>query len=211
MGERRSNEPGSLTSQSKTKKEHMKKTKQLITMTTLAGLAVLWGAGMAKAQQPGPSDTGPRRGQLSESDYRFVVKAARGGMEEVQLGQLAEQKAANPTVREFGHRMVTDHSKANEGLQQIASQKGASLPPTLSRTGRSTMEDLQQLSGYEFDKKYSKDMVKDHKDDIHEFERAAKDVTDPQLRAWVQQTLPILQEHLQMAEQMEASVKNQKQ
>lgn len=178
-------------------------------MTAVAGLATLLGVGLAQAQTD-TADPGPQRGQLSESDYRFAIKAARAGAEEVQLGQLAEQKGGSQAVRDFGKRMVSDHSKANDGLKGVATQKGATLPPTLSRTGRSSLDELQGLSGYDFDKKYSKDMVKDHKEDVRAFEKAANDVTDPDLRAWVQNTLPTLQEHLQMAEQMDRDVKGEK-
>jgi putative membrane protein len=182
------------------------KSQKLLRMMTVTGLVLAVGTPLLRAQTG--STTTPQRGQLSESDYRFVVKAARGGMEEVELGQIATQKGLNDNVRNFGQRMVTEHSRANDELKQIVGQKGAVLPATLSHGERSTLQDLQGVSGADFDKTYARDMVKDHKKDVKEFDSATKDLSDPDLRAWAQKTLPVLQEHLRMAQDMEASVKN---
>jgi putative membrane protein len=143
------------------------------------------------------------RGQLSSKDYKFAVNAARGGMTEVQLGQLAKDKATNPQVKTFGEKMVTDHNKANDELKQIISRKGASFPAALSHKENSSLDDLQKASGQDFDKKYVELMVKDHKKDVKEFEEATKELSDPDLRAFAQKTLPTLQDHLRQIEQIE--------
>jgi len=138
------------------------------------------------------------------------MKAARGGMEEIQAGQLAQQKGSDQAVRNFGEHMVTQHTHVNEQLKQIAAQKGATLPSRLTHGERSTLEDLQKETGADFDKAYAKDMVKDHKEDVKEFQSAASDLTDPDLKAFAQKTIPTLQHHLNMAEDMERSVKMEK-
>lgn len=146
------------------------------------------------------------RGQLSAKDYKFAVQAAQGGMAEVQLGELAKQKAANPEVKSFGEKMVTDHKKANDELKQIISQKGAVLPTELPRKDASTLNGLQRANGPDFDREYIEHMVKDHKKDVKEFEDAAQSLTDPELKSFAQKTLPTLQEHLRMVEQIEPNV-----
>ena len=188
--------------------------KRLITLAT--GSLLLCTVPVARAQQA-PSALGntatenqAQRGQLSASDYRFLEKAARGGLEEVELGQLAEQKGSSEPVRKFGQRMVTDHNKLNDQLKQIASQKGATIPTALSHHENSTIQHLESASGANFDKDYAKDMVKDHRQDVKEFQDAAKKLDDADLRAFAQKAVPILQEHLGMAENMETSVKNTK-
>jgi len=186
--------------------------KKIITFATssllLCAAPLVYAQSVANPQ--GSTVTAAQRGQLSENDYRFLEKAARGGMEEVELGQLAEKKAASPAVRQFGERMVTDHGKLNNQLKQLASQKGATVPTSLSHHENSTVEHLQNENGVKFDQSYAKDMVKDHKHDIKEFQSAAKSVQDPDLRAFVQSAVPILQDHLNMAENMENSVKSEK-
>src|SRR5262249_4809633 len=146
----------------------------------------------------------------SASDYRFLENAARGGMEEVELGQLAQQKGSSQAVRTFGQRMVTDHTKLNNELKQIAAQKGAMIPTALSHHENSTVQHLEKATGANFDKDYAKAMVKDHKADVKEFQDAAKKLDDPDLKAFAQEAVPTLQEHLGMAENMETSVKSEK-
>jgi putative membrane protein len=147
------------------------------------------------------------RGQLTSSDYKFVTDATRGSMEEVQLGEVAKQKAGSPAVREFGEKMVTDHQKANDNLKQIVQKKGALVPTSLSHSETSRLDRLQKLSGAEFDKAYISDMVTDHKKDVKEFKKAAKNLSDPELKAFAENKLPIIQEHLRQAENLEAQLK----
>ncbi len=175
-------------------------------LTTVASLAVA----VAASAQSARSDAQAQRGQFSDKDYRFIEKAAAGGAMEVQMGQLAAQKGASQAVRDFGQRMVTDHSKAAKELKQLVTQKGAMLPAQMSHHEESTMKHLQSLTGADFDKAYSKDMVSDHRKDVKDFQKEAGEVTDPDLRAWAQKTLPVLQQHLQLAQQMETTVKSEK-
>jgi Predicted outer membrane protein len=174
------------------------KLNKLIMMGSMAGLAL--------AIQ-GPLFAAENRGTLSEDDYEFVTKATQGGLTEVQLGQLAVEKATNPAIKEFGQKMVTDHGKANEELKALASSKNAVPPVKFTRKEDSTLADLQKASGPEFDRAYAKAMLKDHKKDVKEFKDAAKDLKDPDLKAFAEKTLPVLEDHLRMAEQLEPNVK----
>ena len=145
---------------------------------------------------------------LSSEDRKFVEKAAKGGMEEVELGQIAQQKAQNADVKAFASRMVTDHSKANDELKALASNKGVTLPaPDADKSGKKHADELNKKSADRFDHEYMEMMVKDHKTDVKEFEHAAKNAKDADLRAWAAKTLPTLQDHLKMAEAAEAAVK----
>ena len=148
-----------------------------------------------------------QRGQLSEKDFKFVRDSFRGGTTEVQLGELAAQKAENQGLKDFGQRMVNDHGKANSELRRIAESKGAMLPAEMSHKENFEINRFQKLSGKDFDKEYAENIVKDHKKDVKEFEEATKELTDPDLRAFAEKTLPTLQEHLRMAQDLEASFK----
>jgi putative membrane protein len=136
------------------------------------------------------------------SDSKFVMNAAMGGMEEVELGRLAAQKGASDEVRQFGQRMVDDHSKANEQLMQIASGKGMTPPTTLDAKHQAAMQKLSALSGEKFDKEYVKMMVSDHKKDVGEFQKEASGGKDADVKAFASSTLPTLQEHLQMIQRI---------
>lgn len=138
----------------------------------------------------------------------FAVKAASGGMMEVQLGQLALSKASAKAVKDFGQQMVTDHSKANDQLKQIAASEKIDLPKTMLSKNQSKVDSLSGLSGKDFDKAYMTTMVKDHKEDIEEFQKASKDKsTNAKVKEWASKTLPTLKHHLSMAESALKKVK----
>lgn len=145
-----------------------------------------------------------------EDDTEFAVEAADGGMLEVQLGQLALTKATSPSVKKFAQTMVDDHSKANEELKTLAQQKNISLPGALSEKNQKKYNDLAEETGEDFDKAYCEFMVKDHKDDIDKFKKAAGDAKDADVKSWAAGKVPVLEHHLGMAQAMEDEVKNKK-
>jgi putative membrane protein len=145
-------------------------------------------------------------GQLSSQDHHFVMDAAADGMMEVELGRLAAQKASNADVKSFGQRMVDDHGKANTQLKSIASQKGVTLPTTLPADKRQEVDKMARLSGAEFDKMYMSHMLMAHKKDIAEFEKESTRANDSSLRSFAQQNLPVLREHLTMAQSIASKV-----
>lgn len=144
--------------------------------------------------------------QMSAQDHKFIMEAAAGGMEEVELGRLAVKKAANADVKSFAQRMVDDHGKANEKLKSIASQMGMTLPTTLPADKKKDLDHLSKLSGAEFDKTYMSHMLKDHKKDVSEFEKQASKGDDSSVKSFAQQTLPTLREHLTMAQTIAGKV-----
>jgi putative membrane protein len=149
----------------------------------------------------GGGHSGHRSGAMT-SDQKFVMEAAMGGMAEVELGRLAAQKGASDEVRQFGQRMVDDHSKANEELMRVASGKGWTPPAALDAKHQAEMQRLSAMSGERFDKEYVKMMVKDHKKDVGEFQKEAGRGTDADVKAFASSTLPTLQEHLQMIQRI---------
>jgi putative membrane protein len=136
---------------------------------------------------------------LAPTDSSFIRKAAEGGMAEVKLGQLAKEKASNQTVKDFGERMVKDHSKAGDELKEVASKKGISLRDSMNATDKALYDRLSKLSGGEFDQEYMRAMVKDHEEDAAEFRRVSQSAKDPEVREFVSKTLPTLEEHLRLA------------
>src|SRR5713226_3035286 len=111
--------------------------------------------------------------QLSASEKQFMMKAAAGGLAEVELGKLAIEHASDSAVKQFGQRMLDDHTKANDDLKQVASKKGISLPAEPGSKEKALIASLSERKGAEFDKRYMDHMVKDHKEDVKEFQREA--------------------------------------
>jgi putative membrane protein len=136
----------------------------------------------------------------SMADAKFLKQAAQGGMAEVVLGKLAMENGSSSEVKNFGQRMVNDHSKANDQLRQLASEKHIDLPQSLSAKDKATQSSLEKLSGKQFDEMYMKDMVADHKKDVSDFRREAKIAMDPDVKNFASHTLPTLEDHLKQAE-----------
>lgn len=140
-------------------------------------------------------------------DNKFVKDAALGGMAEVELGKLATQKGSSDAVKQFGQKMVDDHTKANDQLKEIASKENISIPDSLDSKHQSRIEKLSKLSGPAFDKAYAKDQVKDHKKDVGEFKSEAENGSNPSIKQFASTTLPTLQEHLSMAQDLNKTEK----
>jgi|SRR5215472_5532767 len=148
-------------------------------------------------------------GKLSANDQKFLHKAAEGGIAQVEFGKLAEQNAQSQDVKDFGKRMVDDHSRANDELQQIAAQQGATLPSGLSSSDNTTKEHLSKMKGDSFDKAYMRHMVVDHETDVSGFKQEARGGSDPQLKDWATKTLPTLEQNLQLAQHVDSKVKTE--
>jgi putative membrane protein len=148
--------------------------------------------------------------RITAEDHNFAVHAAQGGLAEVKLGLLAQQRAESPAVKDFASRMVTDHTKLNADLKTIAEKDGIPLPTGLTARDQATYDRLSKLSGADFDRAYMRSMVTDHKADIVEFKRQADHGFNPAMKQFASNAMPTLQEHLKMAEQAQGQVKGEK-
>jgi putative membrane protein len=154
----------------------------MVAALSLTGLAVA---------QDAPATKGS---SLSVKDKTFMRKAAKGGMMEVAMGNLAEQNAQSEDVKSFGKRMVTDHSKANDELKSIAERKGVTLPSKEPKVKWTS------------DKAYMDAMVKDHEKDLAEFQEAAKTASDPDVKKFAEDTAKVVQEHLDLAKETQGKL-----
>jgi len=163
----------------------------IISQLFILALVIAAMAGVVKAETT-PTGQGS---SLSEKDRTFMKKAAKGGTMEVWMGNLAEKNGQSDDVKSFGKRMVTDHTKANDELKSIASQKGAQLPakePKLKWTS---------------DKAYVDMMVKDHEKDLAEFKEEASSGSDPDVKKFADDTAKVVQEHLDLVKEIQGKLK----
>jgi putative membrane protein len=143
------------------------------------------------------------------NDLPFLREAASANMMEVQLGQLAQSKASNAAVKQFGQRMVTDHNRLEQQLSSTVSRNGIELNAQLNSDHQAKVSRLQSLSGAEFDKAYMSMMIQDHQTDAAKFDQQSLSADSPQIRALATNALPILQQHLTLAQQVGAQVNAQ--
>jgi putative membrane protein len=139
-------------------------------------------------------------------DQRFASDTAMDSMTEVELGQLALDKSNDPKVREFANRMIQDHSKANMQLESIAKSAHIVLPAEPGEKLQMHMNKLSGLSGKNFDRACAEEMVKDHEKAVNLFQKYQRESSNKELGLFAQQTLPILEDHLQMAQTLEKSL-----
>lgn len=143
---------------------------------------------------------------VDKADADFTVAAANGGMTEVAVAKLAQTKSTNAKVKEFADMMVMDHGKANDELMALAKSKNITLPSTISNDKQKEMDDLNKKNGADFDKAYVDAMVDGHKKTISLFEDESKNAKDPDLKAFVDKTLPTIKMHLQHIESIKAGM-----
>lgn len=152
-----------------------------------------------------PSNNNPVKG-VDETDVNFMRNAAIGDEAEIQLGQMAQEKAASPAVKSFGQRMMKDHSDADDKLKSIAESQHISLPVELDQQHQDQSQALSRLSGSQFDRAYMQLMVKEHTQDVSKFQEEASNAHDPTVKQFATATLPVLQSHLQEAQQIQQQV-----
>ena len=149
------------------------------------------------------------KGEAKEafSDKHFLVKAAQGGMTEVELGQIAQQKGNSDEVKKFGATMVSDHTQANNELKGLAQQKGITVSTKLDASHQATVDRFNKLSGADFDRAYVHDMVEDHQKDAAEFEQASTSAKDPDVKAFATKTLAVVKNHLAHVQTLQSEIK----
>lgn len=142
-------------------------------------------------------------GKLGFMDKRFVTKAADDGLAEVQIAQLAADRATNPEVKSYAQKLVTDHTAVNQELMGIASSKGVSLDKDdgQDRAYRA----LAKKSGADFDREFVEHMIDGHEKAIKMFEKASTEAKDADLRSFASKHVGHLKEHLTQAQSLRQS------
>ena len=156
----------------------------------------------ATATAGSPADAGTPNAQALD-DQEFLRKAMQGGQAEVQLGQLAQQKSQSDDVKQFGQKMVQDHTQlGSQVVMPVAKSLGVKEAKGLSKKDKQLVATLEALSGPQFDQEYIRAMVKDHKQDLKEFKSEAEMTQDPNVKRAAQEGATVIEQHLQLIEQI---------
>lgn len=171
----------------------MKTTAFILTLGTALAFSMALAAEKEKAEKPTAAETA------------FMMKAADGGMTEVELGKMAEKSGQKENVRSFGGHMVKDHGKANDDLKTVAGKMNVTLPDKVSAAHQAKIETMSKMSGDAFDAAYIKGMVEDHEKTVADFEAASGTAKNADLKKFIEDTLPVIKEHLKMAKEMQSA------
>jgi putative membrane protein len=140
------------------------------------------------------------------ADGKIIRDVITDDLLETRLGQLALQKAVNPSVRQFAQRMISDHSRMESEWISMASQNGMSVNPQLDNTDKAKLDQLSRLSGTAFDQAYMNLMIQSHRDALNLLQTEGQSAQSAPVRARVATDLPIVQQHLMLAQQVGAQV-----
>jgi putative membrane protein len=141
------------------------------------------------------------------SDAKFMMTAAEGGMAEVEMARIAQERASSDAVKQYAQRMIDDHTKAGDELKQLAAMKGITLPTGPNASHMALMEKLRQKTGADFDRMYIKESgVKAHQSMEKLFQKESTAGKDADAKAFAAKTLPTVQEHLRMARDMSGTM-----
>jgi putative membrane protein len=140
--------------------------------------------------------------KMRTDDKKFVRDAAMGGMTEIAMGKLATEKGSSDGVKQYGQKLVDDHTKANEEVKQVAGAQSIEVPDALDSKHQSQIDKLSNLSGPAFDKAFTKAQVRDHEEDVRAFQNEAQNGNNAAVKDFANKTLPTLQQHLSMAKDL---------
>jgi putative membrane protein len=145
---------------------------------------------------------------MSPTDHHLMVKLGQGNTSEVDLAKIVEPKATNTEVNEFAQRMISDHSKAFEKLERIAGAEHVKLEGGMDAEHKEFAAKLAERKiGSSYDRTYMEEMVTDHRKDREDVKKALKEIKDPELKAWAEDALKTIDEHLRMAEKIEQKLR----
>jgi putative membrane protein len=143
---------------------------------------------------------GAGQDSLNSADRHFIEDAARGNLLEIELGSLAVQRTARPDILAFAGRMIYDHAYLNKNLARIAEANETPLPLTVDEGQNALIDELIRLTGDEFDRRYLEIMVDEHRETLESYTEQAEEGEDPQLLAFAENALPMLQRHYEQAQ-----------
>jgi putative membrane protein len=144
------------------------------------------------------SEHGQNSKHVSKKDKEFVKDAAQVERKEVEMGRLGLERAHSPHVQQLARLIHEDHIMANEELMTISRRKGIAIPATVHQSG--DVSHMEAVGDQDFDQVYVHHIIDSHKEEIQRYQAAAHTLSNPEVRSYAARTLPILKDHVRMAE-----------
>ena len=174
-------------------------------MGTMAlGCAALLGSSLAGAQTSTGTMSGNMQGMAmgSDQDKQFLMQASLSDYTEMTFSQLALQKSTNAQVKAYAQKMITDHQLLETKMKPFADQMGVTPATALDATHQQLYDQLNQMSGADFDKQYISAMDTDHHKALDAFKTEETTTQDKQLKPTVRQGEKVVAQHTVMADKM---------
>jgi predicted outer membrane protein len=131
---------------------------------------------------------------------RFIRDAAAESRFALEASKIAMTRSNNSAVRSFAAALINHHNVVGLELLHLLHSRGMA-PPMLANDQRKALNRLAKLSsGAAFDKTYMERVGRQQGDDVREFEKASLAMHEPQIKAWIDKTLPTMRYYQMMAE-----------
>lgn len=136
---------------------------------------------------------------LSSKDKAFLLEAANTRMVDWVQGNLATEQAASRKYQQYGKRLMKDQNKLMEEIKALAEAKKLTLPLEISGEKNEELNRMKSISGETFERRFRRMIIKDHKRDLDFFKQTAESSTDPEIRDFAKRYLPLIEQHLELA------------
>jgi putative membrane protein len=176
----------------------------MIRMFLMASLMTTTLTASAVAQTNAAAGTQP----LDKADQQFLDYAAQDNQAEIQICLLAEKKAQSPAVKAFARLMVDDHVQVESQMAAVVNAARVEVPNGVGEDGTKTLAQLTPLAGASFDRQFIADQIKDHGHDIQKYQHQSQTTQDGPIRQFAGMTLPLLEQHLQLAEAVQTALRS---
>ncbi len=165
-------------------------------------------ARQADAGAKAGAKAGANSGAMGRADHKMLSDIAQANMAEIDTARLAQSKSQNEQVKNFAQKMIDDHTKALQEVQQLAQAKGVTLPTETDRAHQKAAQKLGALSGDAFDRRYmDQSGMADHKQTHTLLQRTQSRASDPDLKALAARLQPTVEQHLASTQQLNAAMK----
>jgi putative membrane protein len=159
--------------------------------------------GLSSVSALGQTASTMSSGTAPVGDGVFVKKATVSDTYEIAAGRIAETKATSADVKTFANRMITDHTKSSDQLKSILSKKGHTpAPPPIDPAHKAMLNKLRNAGAQDFDSLYAQQQIQAHQEAVMLYTSEQQSGTDPDIKNFAVQTLPVIQQHLSMAQQL---------
>ncbi len=140
-------------------------------------------------------------GNISNNDKQFLAAAAQNDMAEANMCKIAQQRASRQDVKDFAQRLEQEHTGDYQHLSTLAGKFQMNIPSALDSTHQAVSNRLNSLSGPDFDQQFLQEQIRAHNDAISRYQQAANS-GNQQVKNYANRMLPVLQQHLQMAQNL---------
>jgi putative membrane protein len=142
---------------------------------------------------------------FAQSPAEFINDASAQGMADIEASRLAHQKSVSKEVKDYTIVVINDRTTANQHLAKIARQLDLPLAPREQLVDKAKALMPPVVDGANIDQAYAASQVKATQAAIAQIQQEAQTTDVPQIKAFAEETLPKLQNHLQMARALQAS------